>query len=122
NKGAFAYIAKPFNGHDIKAALSRAVSAKALAVQTEKAEHALRDTEERFRCVVESAPDAVVLADCRGDIISWNRAAAGLFGYTEDEVVGQPLTVLMPMRYREAHQRGLERAASTAGSRMTGRT
>ena len=121
-KGAFAYLAKPFNLEEVRATVRRAVAGKALAVKAEDVEHAWRESEERFRCVVESATDAIVLADAGGNIISWNRAAEGLFGYAEHEVMGQPLTILMPLRYREAHQRGLERVASTADSRMTGRT
>ena len=108
-KGAFAYLAKPFNLEEVRATVRRAVAGKALAVKAEDVEHAWRESEERFRCVVESATDAIVLADAGGNIISWNRAAEGLFGYAEHEVMGQPLTILMPMRYREAHQRGLER-------------
>ena len=86
------------------------------------AEEALRETEERFRSVVESATDAIVLADHRGNIISWNKAAQRLFGYTAEEVAGKPLTILMPARYREAHQRGVERVRSNGGSRVIGKT
>ena len=86
------------------------------------AEEALRASEERFQSVVESATDAIVLADHQGNIISWNRAAERLFGYTAEEVAGQPLTILMPARYREAHQHGVERMRSIGGSRVIGKT
>ena len=86
------------------------------------AEEALRASEERFQSVVESATDAIVLADHQGNIISWNRAAERLFGYTAEEVAGQPLTILMPARYREAHQHGVERMRSNGGSRVIGKT
>lgn len=85
-------------------------------------EEALRESEERFRSVVESATDAIVLADHRGNIISWNNAAQRLFGYTADEVAGKPLTILMPVRYREAHRRGVERLRSNGDSRVIGKT
>lgn len=85
-------------------------------------EEALRESEERFRSVVESATDAIVLADHRGNIVSWNRAAQRLFGYTAEEVAGKPLTILMPARYREAHQRGVERVRSNGDSRVIGQT
>jgi len=85
-------------------------------------EEALHESEERFRSVVESATDAIVLADHRGNIISWNNAAQRLFGYTAAEVAGKPLTILMPVRYREAHRRGVERLRSNGHSRVIGKT
>src|SRR6266496_840739 len=85
-------------------------------------EEALRESQERFRSVVETAPDAIVLADHWGHIISWNKAAQRLFGYTTKEVLGRPLTLLMPARYRDAHQRGVERLRTTGESRVIGQT
>jgi PAS domain S-box-containing protein len=52
----------------------------------------------------------------------WNQAAARLFGYAEKEVIGQPLTLLMPHRYREPHQAGIARLEATGESRVMGRT
>jgi PAS domain S-box-containing protein len=84
-------------------------------------EHALGDSEERFRAVVETASDAIILADCRGTIMSWNRAAQRLFGYAAEEVTGHSLTCLMPARYREAHEKGLERVRMAGRSRLAGK-
>ena len=83
---------------------------------------ALRESETKFRSVTQSANDGIVSANSRGLIISWNRGAETIFGYKEEEVVGKPLTVLMPERYRELHQSGLERLRSTGESRVIGRT
>ena len=38
-----------------------------------------------------------------------------MFGYTSEEIVGKPLTLLMPQRYREAHQQGIERVRAHRG-------
>jgi diguanylate cyclase (GGDEF)-like protein/PAS domain S-box-containing protein len=57
---------------------------------------ALRESEERFRSVTESAVDAIVSADESWQITSWNPAATRLFGYERDEVLGQSLRVLLP--------------------------
>ena len=55
----------------------------------------------RFRQLLESAPDAVVVADAsNGTIVEVSHQAESLFGYTADELVGQPATVLMPERVR----------------------
>ncbi len=121
-QGAFAYLTKPYNRDELKATLHRAVGVKALAVKVEHVETALSESEERFRSVVQSATDAIILADGHGDILSWNPAAERLFAYSAEEVRGKPLTLLMPERYRDAHQRGLERLRSTGESRVIGRT
>jgi PAS domain S-box-containing protein len=81
----------------------------------------LRESELRLRSVTESASDAIVSADLSGKIISWNRGGYLTFGYQADEIVGKPLTCLMPERYREAHQKGLERAIATKRSTLLGR-
>ena len=121
-KGAFACLTKPYNPDVVKATLRRAVAVKRLAVKAERVESALSESEERFRSLVESATDAIVVADEKGHMISWNNAAQSLFAYSADEVIGKPLTMLMPLRYREAHQRGLERVSATGATRVIGKT
>jgi PAS domain S-box-containing protein len=85
------------------------------------AEEALRASERKFRSVVESATDAIVLADNAGNILAWNKGAQAIFRYDEAELLGESLTRLMPERYRDAHRRGLERFRSTGESRVIGR-
>ena len=119
-QGAFAYLTKPYNRDELRAVLQRAVGVQALAAQVEHAEHALYESEARFRSLVEAATDSIVLADHQGHIISWNRAASQLFGYADDEVRGKSLSLLMPPRYRAAHERGLARVRSTGQSRLIG--
>jgi PAS domain S-box-containing protein len=82
----------------------------------------LRASELRFRSVVQSANDAIVLADDQGKIIFWNHGAERIFGYSEDEVLNAPLEVLMPPHYREAHRLGLQRLRSTGKAKLIGRT
>ena len=108
-RGAFAYITKPYNPDELKIILRQAVDVRKLVLKMHRVEHALSGSEEQFRHVVHTAPDGIVLADGEGKITSWNAAAERLFGYTEGEILGQPLTIIMPARYREDHQRRLER-------------
>jgi diguanylate cyclase (GGDEF)-like protein/PAS domain S-box-containing protein len=75
-----------------------------------------------YRAIVESAVEAIASADARGRIVSWNRAAERLFGYTAEDIVGRPLTVLIPEALREAHERGVDRFAATGEARVMGRT
>ncbi len=121
-RGAAAYITKPYNPEALKIILRQAVDARRLALKMHRAERALGAREEQFRHVCQAAPDGIVLADDDGKIVSWNTAAERLFGYTEGEMLGQPLTTIMPTRYREDHQRGLERAQVTGVSPLPGRT
>jgi len=57
------------------------------------------------RDVLEAAPDALVIVDEEGVILQLNGPAEQLFGYSRGEVVGQPVEVLVPVRYRAAHVR-----------------
>jgi PAS domain S-box-containing protein len=71
-------------------------------IKRERSAAALQRSEIRFRSVVQSASDAIVLTDSGGRIISWNKAAERIFGYTEHEILGLPMQLLMPQRRREA--------------------
>ncbi len=86
-----------------------------------RAETALKKSEARYRTVTQSANEAIVTADSAGNIIEWNRSAQTIFGYSEDELLGQPLTALMPARFREAHQAGIRRA-QTGEKKQAGKT
>ncbi|HET7909305.1 MAG TPA: PAS domain S-box protein [Nitrospira sp.] len=119
-KGAFAYLTKPYNKEELRQTLRRAIGVKELAVKVERAEQSLTESEHRFQSLVESATDAIVVANGRGVVVSWNRAASRLFGYSMEEMMGQPLTLLMPERYRDAHERGLARIEATGKGRLIG--
>jgi len=90
--------------------------------ERKRAEEALRASEERFRSLAQSANDAIIIADNAANIISWNIGAQSIFGYLEAEVLGRPLSLLMPERHRDAHQRGLERFRLTGKSQVIGKT
>jgi two-component system CheB/CheR fusion protein len=62
-----------------------------------------REAEEKFRIVVESAPDAVVLSDPEGRITLVNGQVERLFGYLRDELIGQPAELLVPERLHNQH-------------------
>ncbi|MDE3221079.1 MAG: PAS domain S-box protein [Nitrospirota bacterium] len=122
HRGAFTYLTKPYNSYELRFALRQIGDAQRLASKVARVEGDLSVSEERFRTVVGTTPDAVVLADRKGTILLWNQAAARLFGYTEHEVIGRPLTLLMPHRYREAHQAGMMRLETTGEARVMGKT
>ncbi len=119
-EGAFGYLTKPYDGEELKALIKRAVGVKHLSIEAASAKQALTASEDRFREVVQTAPDAIVLADGDGRILSWNSAAERLFGYRAEEVLEQSLTKIMPERYRDNHQRALERVRTTGNVRLKG--
>lgn len=61
----------------------------------------LRESENRFRSVVESANDAIILTDQSGKISAWNNGAQKTFGYSREDILGQSLSFLFPKRYYE---------------------
>jgi len=72
-------------------------------------ERVLRQSEERFRRVVESAPNAMVMIDASGRIDMVNAQAERLFGYRREELLGQTIEMLVPERFR-GHHPGLRRS------------
>ncbi|MFH1834275.1 MAG: PAS domain S-box protein, partial [bacterium] len=87
-----------------------------------QAEETVKESEARFRGVVESAQDAIITADADGNIVGWNQAAEHMFGRTKGEVLGQPLTLLMPARYQDSHVAGMARVRSGGDHHVIGRT
>ncbi len=85
------------------------------------AEEAFRESDLKFRSVIESANDAIILADETGIILSCNPSTVRIFGYCE-EIVGKPVTILMPERYREAHEAGIRRFLESGEPRLIGKT
>ena len=77
------------------------------------AEEDLRSSEEKHRVIVEAANDAVVTMDERGAILLANPATRRIFGYDPVEIVGKPMTMLMPEMMRKLHENGFRRYLAT---------
>ena len=78
----------------------------------------LRSSEEKHRMVVETATDAVISIDDRSIIQFANPATLRVFGYDPTELIGEPLTVLMPEFLRELHHKGFRRYLATGHRHM----
>ena len=74
-----------------------------------------------LRAISATTTDAIIVADADGKIVSFNRAAETILGYSSEEVLGKPLTVLMPERHRAAHSAGLARLRETGEARIAGK-
>jgi PAS domain S-box-containing protein len=94
----------------------------AIALQNSRTLQSLEHSEERFRSLAQSASDGIICANSSGQIVYWNQAAETMFGYPAEQIIGQPLSAIMPQRVRNAHQRGLKRAVSTGNSGIVGKT
>lgn len=87
-------------------------------VERTHAEEALRDSEEKYRVVCETATDTVVAVD-RDSLIRYvNPAVTAMFGYSADELLGNGLTMLMPESLRDAHLSAMKRFAETGKRRI----
>lgn len=82
------------------------------ACQLGQTEKALLEINERLRSVVETAYDPIIGADRFGNIMMWNSAAARVFGYSAEEVMNRPVTILMPERFVPIHEFSMQRAVA----------
>jgi diguanylate cyclase (GGDEF)-like protein/PAS domain S-box-containing protein len=82
----------------------------------------LRKSEARYRTVLDAAFDAIVTITPEGIVRWFNRGAERIFGHRAEEVIGQPVTLLMPERYRELCVAGLHRYLRTGEARVVGGT
>ena len=82
-----------------------------------RAERAQRESEARFKGIVELANDAIVSVDDAHTIVLFNAGAERIFGYAAAEVMGQPLDLLIPERYRAAHGGHITAFGESSGAR-----
>ncbi len=70
------------------------------------------EAQRRLAMIVESSDDAIVSKNLHGIIASWNKGAERIFGYTAEEIVGRPVTTLIPEDHQDEEPRILERIRS----------
>ena len=80
----------------------------------------VRNNEARWRAIVQSAIDGIVVIDARGLIEAFNPGAERLFGYTEAELLGKNVSVLMPSPDREQHDGYMSRYLATGEPHIIG--
>lgn len=95
---------------------------EALDARRQSVEEALRDSEMRFRSLAQSAVDAIISINSEDKIIFWNKGAERIFGYSEEEVMGHSVIMLIPESLREAHHTGVRRYLATGERKLIGKT
>jgi two-component system sensor kinase FixL len=80
----------------------------------------MRDSETHLRSILATIPDAMVVIDETGHILSFSAAAERMFGYTEEEVLGENVSMLMPSPDRERHDSYLENYRGTGERKIIG--
>lgn len=86
----------------------------------DRTESALRTREAHLRSILDTVPDATVVIDERGLITSFSAAAVRQFGYTESEVLGRNVNILMPEPYHREHDGYIGRYVATGEKRIIG--
>lgn len=81
--------------------------------ETRRANVMIRESEIRFRTLADTASDAILTIDAESNIVFVNEAIEKVFGYSAEELIGKPMTMLMPERMRSGHDAGLNRYLST---------
>ena len=96
------------------------IAAAQLAAKLHASETSLRASEEQFRAVVESVPNAILLVDGQGKVTLTNPQAQALFGCAREELIGRPVERLIPEWYRSAHETFRQSHGADARARVTG--
>jgi PAS domain S-box-containing protein len=82
--------------------------------------HIIAERENRVRAIVDTVLDGIITIDEKGTIENFNPAAARMFGYSPEEVVGRYVTMLMPERYRRECETGLKNYLKTSQTKAIG--
>jgi two-component system cell cycle sensor histidine kinase/response regulator CckA len=70
--------------------------------------HSLTELQSQYSSLVDSAHEGIISADLHGTIVSWNPAAEAMFGFQQEEIIGQSILMLLEEGYRDIYRKGLE--------------
>ena len=80
----------------------------------------LRESEEHFRSVTETATEAIITIDENAKVVSWNPAAEKMFGFTEEEIRGNTLEPIIPPEFRHNHQTAMKKVLKSGKLSLNG--
>lgn len=115
------YVLKPFEERALHATIETALFRHHAERARREAEQARRRAEARYAAILSGSPDAIVSVDADQRIVVFNQVAERVFGHRADEVLGQPLELLLPDAAKARHRAHVEGFRSSAeGARAMG--
>ena len=87
-----------------------------------QSEEALKRSIEQYRALTQSTNDAIVTINGDGIVTGWNNGAEKMFGYSEEEIMGEKSAIIMPQQYRELHNQGINRVLVGGNHHVLGKT
>ncbi len=97
-------ILPPLDDYKLASRLRFIVQRTFQRIERSKIEAALRDSEANARSILDTTVDGIVTIDESSKILSYNQAAEKIFGFSEEEVLGENLKILMPAPFHEEHE------------------
>ena len=92
------------------------------AEELEKEKFALEIENQRFITISQSEKDAIITSDNEKLIHSWNKGAEMIFGYARENVIGLPISIIIPEKYRKLHDAGMDRMINGGSPQVIGKT
>ncbi|MBB3948092.1 diguanylate cyclase (GGDEF)-like protein/PAS domain S-box-containing protein [Rhizobium skierniewicense] len=89
-------------------------------MEVRRLERDIENSRNKFINVTSTSPDAIICANGKNQITSWNASAEGIFGYSKEEALGKPLDIIVPDAMRARHCAGLDRVVTGAHPRIIG--
>ncbi len=90
--------------------------------EKKKVDDEIKEAKEFAANIIETAQDVIVCIDDVGKVRVWNQAAEKTFGYSKHEIIGNPVTAIIPDRFRGKHIEGLKRFLQSGQPRIIGKT
>jgi len=84
-------------------------------------ESLIQEQIKRFQVICSSKNDAIITSDETKRILFWNKGAEYIFGYSSEEAIGQPLTMIIPGQLHQRHDKGMERMNQRKKPRVIGK-
>jgi PAS domain S-box-containing protein len=105
---------------DANGKITHFVAVKEDITERKQAEQALRESEERIRSILDTTVNGIIITNERGIVESINRAARSMFGYAENEIIGQNIKMLMPDPYHTEHDGYIDNYLRTGTKKIIG--
>jgi diguanylate cyclase (GGDEF)-like protein/PAS domain S-box-containing protein len=115
--GLFRRDMRPADEHMLQA-LTTIIPGAAQLMNRKRVEEATAERAARHSWITQTTDQAIITIDGRGRMIELNPAVEEIFGYPPEEMIGQPLSMLMPENQRQVHQSGLQRYLETGERRL----